>query len=382
MSMDFLYPTPLTIVLEKKSSSGNWIPYQIIPQYQGDWPNDGNEYFDVSTNMNAGTFYAAGGSNNPQTSMVIHTVLSDPRTMRFGFSGTGVGNSFIAASNGFKPMNGTTPLTGYLGLNSGGTFTIGSPFSGSPVAPAAYASNSSSGNSYTDPDGTTRQGDSGTAGDNPYTSSTAQPSMLSRPLASVAELGYAFRDDPWRTLDFFSASSADGGLLDLFSATENDNATRAGVVDINNASVPVLTALLTGAYRDPLNPTTPADELSSSQAATIAQAIRTQLGTPGSPSYVLRNVSDLPVLISKITASLPDNFKYGQEAVTRSLADVCNTRTWDLMIDVIAQSGRYTSTSTNLNNFVVDGERRYWVHVAIDRFTGKVVARQVEPVSE
>ena len=31
----------------------------------------------------------------------------------------------------------------------------------------------------------------------------------------MAELGYAFRDLPWKTLDFFD-KSADAGLLDIF----------------------------------------------------------------------------------------------------------------------------------------------------------------------
>ena len=67
----------------------------------------------------------------------------------------------------------------------------------------------------------------------------------------------------------------------------------------------------------------------------------------------------------------------------RALADVTNTRTWNLMIDVIAQTGNFTQNGTDLNrNFVVQGERRYWLHVAIDRFTGKVVGQQLEPVYE
>ena len=52
------------------------------------------------------------------------------------------------------------------------------------------------------------------------------------------------------------------------------------------------------------------------------------------------------------------------------------------MIDVIAQTGRFPQTATGLGNFVVDGERRVWAHVAIDRFTGQIVDLQVEPVSE
>ena len=44
--------------------------------------------------------------------------------------------------------------------------------------------------------------------------------MLNRPFRSVAELGYAFRDLPWKTLDFFSNNSADAGLLDIFTVND------------------------------------------------------------------------------------------------------------------------------------------------------------------
>ena len=33
-------------------------------------------------------------------------------------------------------------------------------------------------------------------------------------------------------------------------------------------------------------------------------------------------------------------------------------------------------------NFFVEGEQRYWVHVAIDRFTGQVIDKQIEVVNE
>ena len=77
--------------------------------------------------------------------------------------------------------------------------------------------------------------------------------------------------------------------------------------------------------------------------------------------------------------------KTQREAVPRALASAVQTRTWNLMIDVIAQSGRYPPTATtaaDLPNFIVEGEQRYWVHVAIDRFTGQVIDRQVEIVKE
>ena len=82
-----------------------------------------------------------------------------------------------------------------------------------------------------------------------------RPIVLSRPFRSVGEMGYAFRDDPWRSLDFFSNKSGDSALLDLFclgpgSSTSPTNATPsviAGTVNINSAPLPVLEALLSGA---------------------------------------------------------------------------------------------------------------------------------------
>jgi hypothetical protein len=49
---------------------------------------------------------------------------------------------------------------------------------------------------------------------------------------------------------------------------------------------------------------------------------------------------------------------------------------------LIAQSGRYPTAATNLSQFVVEGEKRYWLHIAIDRFTGEVIDRQLEAVYE
>ena len=69
----------------------------------------------------------------------------------------------------------------------------------------------------------------------------------------------------------------------------------------------------------------------------------------------------------------------------RGLVDSGNARTWNLMIDVVAQSGRYPSSATtaaDLSKFIVTGESRYWVHVAIDRYTGAIIAESFEPVSE
>ena len=51
------------------------------------------------------------------------------------------------------------------------------------------------------------------------------------------------------------------------------------------------------------------------------------------------------------------------------------------MIDVIAQIGRYlpgTANVTDANKFIVEGEKRYWLHVALDRDNGSVLGTQLE----
>jgi hypothetical protein len=59
----------------------------------------------------------------------------------------------------------------------------------------------------------------------------------------------------------------------------------------------------------------------------------------------------------------------GKEAIARALAEVGQTRTWNLLIDVIAQTGKYKPNSADLggSNFVVEGEKRYWLHIALGR---------------
>jgi hypothetical protein len=52
------------------------------------------------------------------------------------------------------------------------------------------------------------------------------------------------------------------------------------------------------------------------------------------------------------------------------------------MIDLVAQSGRLVPNADGLDDFAIRGEKRYWIHLVIDRFTGKTLARQIEPVFE
>jgi hypothetical protein len=99
-------------------------------------------------------------------------------------------------------------------------------------------------------------------------------------------------------------------------------------------------------------------------------------------------------LISAVNATYPasatlngmkETLTYVQrfhEAPIRALTAAGQTRVWNLMIDVIAQTGRYPTTATNIASFMVEGEQRYWVHLAIDRLTGQVLDKQIEVVKE
>src|SRR5205823_13026143 len=126
-------------------------------------------------------------------------------------------------------------------------------------------------------------GDYGPSAGNPYnenssstTGDNVRPIIMNRPFRSVGEMGYAFRDQPFKTLDFSSTTSADNGLLDLFTVNENDtaNGIRAGVINLNTAQDAPLAAMLTrtivaeGIEGAVLSPPTPMARPSASVAAT------------------------------------------------------------------------------------------------------------------
>src|SRR5438876_3151654 len=99
-------------------------------------------------------------------------------------------------------------------------------------------------------------GDNGPAASNPYNESTStgdpvRPIMMNRPFRSVGEMGYAFRDQPFRTLSFSSSNSPDAGLLDLFSVNDysDSSGTRAGVINLNSRQAPALGGVLTSTIR-------------------------------------------------------------------------------------------------------------------------------------
>ncbi|MDB6154976.1 MAG: hypothetical protein JWL90_3429 [Chthoniobacteraceae bacterium] len=247
----------------------------------------------------------------------------------------------------------------------------------------------------------------------PTSHSQSRPILLNRPFQSVAELGYVFRDLPWKELDFFTPESGDAALLDVFCINEDatPDGMNAGKVDLNTRQAPVIRAILAGAYKDEIaalpasgwaRSTLPA--LTSNEIESIANALVDRTRDRASNRGPMRNVAelvgkhvyhyqssygqpfdgfsgDLNIYDGGVTG--PANIiKRFRETAIRALSDAGTTRVWNLMIDLIVQSGRYPTATKNLADFLVEGERRVWFHVAIDRWTGEILDRQLEVVSE
>ena len=381
------FSVPLILDLQYQDSAGNWQTYQELRGLVFGRDGRGDPYMEPkdpawSTNVSSGSF------NGPLTLDQEAWVLSflDPRAPRLNMSPRkGLKLAQNANDNdvdSFPPYGPRFPLT--------------------PGAWKNWVNNSSTATSYyTDRDAVRRVGDAaGWASADPLPSgrNTQRPLVLNRPFRSVGELGYVFRDDPWKSLNFISASapattpvpptSADAALLDIFcvgpvpaTAAPTPRAV-AGKVNINAASVPVLQALMASTARDykSSDPTQVSGTISSAESLDIATDLVKKVQTNG-PLVNIAEITGLFPSDTSVNARYPGN-KAQREAAIRGLADTCTTRNWNLLIDVIAQSGRYGPQPKALKDFVVEGETRYWLHVAIDRFTGQVVGRQLELVSE
>jgi hypothetical protein len=305
-------------------------------------------------------------------------VTLDPRTLRFGVWGNAAKQSLVPAdyTDGTQgTLDWPTPryeLITALPPTPVTNFTL----STLPYALYNYANNPTSSTVYyTDSDTLRRQGDiiSGTTTAMLPTDFTDRPQILSRPFQSLAELGQVFRDQPWKTLDFTTASSPDVGLLDVFTLHESAN--EAGKTSLNTRYKVILTAILSNAIKRLAGAGT--DVINSTQRNNIVTA----LFNITSASPMIRKTDLLAQLAADPSVTGLGN-KEARELVMRAFSDATQTRTWNLMIDVIAQSGRYPTSANSLAGFLVEGEQHYWVHVAIDRFTGQVVDKQIEVVNE
>jgi hypothetical protein len=241
-------------------------------------------------------------------------------------------------------------------------------------------------------------------------STTYSPSgvFLNRPLRSVGEFSYAYNlnnaiignNGPTYYLnnfrDVWKSTNPDPGLLDFF--TYNKASVRSGIVSLNTRQPRVLAALLKGAIYN----NTSSSVVNDSDAITAANSI-VKLNYGG---FYSLSRADIANLSRKPGAGQPgvNNTPFtnddppagaqtweARETIARALSEVVQTRTWGLLIDLVAQTGHYKPnvdpTYCNTHNclgdqFVVEGEKRYWLHIAIDRFDGTIVGQQLEEVTE
>ena len=181
------------------------------------------------------------------------------------------------------------------------------------------------------------------------------------------------------TLDFSSPSFTDAPILDFFSYNPISSAyPRAGIVNLYTRNAPVLAAMLAGTLRIDAagaNPN-PTPVVSQAQATNAASAIVTETKNvlAGSPGYGPVTQTDLTRAIAArlvaagASASGWTGFTTEQkESIARALAEMGQTRTWNLLIDVIAQTGHYGPNAQGLTDFIPEGEKRYWLHIALGR---------------
>ncbi len=213
--------------------------------------------------------------------------------------------------------------------------------------------------------------------------------LLNRRFENVGEFGYGYNPastTPSKTLDFASPTSRERALLDFF--TYNTASQRAGIVNLNTRNGPVLASIIRGALLHDLGSENPPSVLASRDDALAAgQAIVQETTSTGLGHGPALTRGDVARLAAAAAAAVP-NLAASDEAkqtIARALAEAGQARTWNLMIDVIAQTGNYAPGTPNLTDpakFIVQGEKRYWLHIALDRDNGTVLGTQLEEVVE
>jgi hypothetical protein len=230
-----------------------------------------------------------------------------------------------------------------------------------------------------------------------------RPVILNRPFRSVAELAYSFRGTPWRDIDFLDKTSPDAGLLEVFCLYEDPDEEKltaaelagrpaqvgAGRVNLNAAGPEVIATLLTGTARDTGN------YISQSEATSLAKTLVAFIRSTEANKGPLFSKSELVSRPSSsgttsLIATLSNSFSKPEdrsindrrEAVIRALSDGTTVRSWNFTLDLVAQSGELPAAAKDLTKFQSFAERRYWVHFAVDRITGKLLDVQWETVKK
>lgn len=243
--------------------------------------------------------------------------------------------------------------------------------------------------------------------------SQSRPIMLNRPFRCVAELGYTFSGTPWKNLDLFTPESGYAALLDVFcvQGTNRTDAMVAGKINLNTRQQPVLQAVFSGAGKDALNPSS--TTLTASESSSLSNLLTQRTQSSANGQGPLQSIGDLVGrwvqntgaslggidgsqsydgfsadlgAVWGTTGSSPNptwnNIERFREAPIRALADVGTVRVWNVLVDLIVQTGRYPARAASFNDFLVQGEQHCWLHLAIDRSTGQVIDKQLEIVRE
>jgi len=408
--------TGVTVSLEY-DSGGTWIPYSqriVLPL--------GDPAIKYSTSY-------------PLILASVFRVFMDPRSQRWGASGLGcppldfasASSLYLDSAKTLRPSirSGTDPRAPFGSTNP---YYFGSTSQSMYFPRLDFTPYVNADNYFYDPDKVVRRAMGGHVPDDKGTASTMvglpmaavygnpgnvsnRPIILHRPFRSVGELGYVFSDMPWRSIDFSTAESGFAALLDLFCIREETrpDALLAGRVDLNTRQKPVLQALLSGAYMDELllagGASALSDPLMSGSFATVVSgSLVARTTSTDSKKGPLLNIADL---VGRYVSSTANDSSQGafdgfsndlgidstalspvnmisrfRETSIRALSSTGMTGCWNLMVDLVAQTGRYPMNANLSGDFLVEGEKRYWLHLAIDRQTGEIIDQQIEQVNE
>ena len=407
---------PVNVELDVQAN-GNWIPLQFLNGLELGKYSPNNRLTcilsDDANTLNSGqnawqSASTTSGSGN--TSACFHNwteyrirksfPTADPRTSRFALSSTiesapGMNSALSSQSwnQNFQQWNQVNGIIGQIGTDA--PTSSASPDTALPMAGWGLSSAGVNNVSvlpqlsqnitgagltyYQDADGTVRPADGGAlpAAENPVLPVTAsnfiqgRPAFLHRPFRNVGELGYVFRDEPWKTLDLFNQKSGDEKLLDVFSI--EDGETTLGKINPNTATEAVWTSLLEGAALEPHNSATAT--LNNGAADAVAKQLVAQIN----PAAPVKSLADLAAALANTNLGNPATGTYQDkirgETYVRAMSSMLDTRDWTLMVDVVAQSGIIPKTgAAALTNFVVTGQKRYFAYLTIDRITGALVS--------
>ena len=296
---------------------------------------------------------------------------------------------YVLGSNWSKQANTTHTTVIEYGKNSGSAFAFG-------MEPPSSGANGDAVNGDEDPSRNSQSphrpcnngqpgqfGGTCAPGESPAPSPAASTQVLNHAYSNVGQFGYGIdtSNASLPTLNFGSPTFPDAPILDFFSYNPISSAyPRAGVVNLYTKNAPVIAAILANTLKTDAAAANPAPTpiVTASQAMDAATRIvqETQnvlAGTPGfgpvTQTDMTRAIAARLVAAGAAAPSWTGSTTEQKQSIARALAEMGQTRTWNLLIDVIAQTGQYKPNSPDLTggNFIVQGEKRYWLHIALGR---------------